>query len=301
MDISDLKLVCAVQTHKSLSGAALALGVSAPVATKRLNALERSLGLRLFQRTTRRVAPTAEGALLCERAALLLAQFNTLAVDLHSSNQALRGPIKLASSLGFGRRELGPALAAFQNTHPQVQLQVQLREDLPDLTVEGFDAAVWLWAASANRVHEWTSRKLCDNRRALVASPAYLQRCGQPTALADLSQHSCLVVREHTSAPNVWVLSGPSGVTRVRVDGPLRTNSGELALDWCLAGHGIMLRSNWDTAAHLGSGALVRVLPDHTMLDADVHWLAPFRAAQPQRVQALQAFLLQWFHDKRWA
>ena len=300
MDRADLELVCAIHNRKSLSAAALDLRVSPPMVTKRLALLEQRLGLRLFLRTTRRVAPTAEGALLCERAAALLAQFAELTHDLHSSNQALRGPIKLASSLGFGRRELGPALAAFQAENRQVTVQLQLHEQLPDLTVEGFDAAVWLWAAATNRAHEWTSQQLCPNRRTLVASPAYLQRFGTPTAVADLAQHACLSVREHTNAPNVWTLDGPQGTCRVLVDGPLRTNSGELALDWCLRGHGIMLRSNWDTAAYLTTAALVRVLPHYAMLDANVHWLAPFRAAQPQRVQALKAFLLRWFAHTDW-
>ena len=155
---------------------------------------------------------------------------------------------------------------------------------------------------------EWVVRKLAPNQRVLVAAPAYLQAQGQPQVLEDLASHACLVVRENGGDTgqgqrfDQWRLSRtPHGKrTPVTVSGPLSSNSGELVRDWCLGGHGIMLRSLWDVTTALAHGELVRVLPEWAMYDADVHWLAPYRAQSPLRLRLLQEFLAQRFADAPW-
>lgn len=120
--------------------------------------------------------------------------------------------------------------------------------------------------------------------------------------------HHCLVVRENGGDTgqgqrfDQWWLSraGQGKRTPVTVLGPLSSNSGELVRDWCLAGHGIMLRSLWDVAEPLERGALVRVLPDWAMHDADVHWIAPYRTQMPLRLRLLQEFLAQRFAGAPW-
>jgi hypothetical protein len=194
---------------------------------------------------------------------------------------------------------LGPAIAEFQQRHPQLEVQLQLTEQLPDLAVEGFDGAVWLWAVRGQRASEWTGRRLARNQRVLVAAPAYLQRRGAPAAVEELSVHDCLVVHEHERF-DVWRLQRERdrAEVRVRVGGPLSSNSGELVRDWCLAGHGIMLRSLWDIAAALATGELVRVLPAYAMTDADIHWLAPHTASTPKRIKLLVDFLAERFRGE---
>ena len=296
----------AVRQHGSLVMAARALRLAPSAVTKRLAALEARLGLRLFQRTTRRVSPTAEGETLCERASVLLLGFEALENELRERHREPAGPIRLAGTFGFGRRWLGPALANFQARHPGVDIQLQLTEQLPDLAVDGFDGAIWLWNAPDHRAAEWVSRRLASNQRVLVAAPAYLATRGTPRTLQDLSTHACLVVRENGGGPaqrfDHWRLqrSGEAGVQHTPVQGPLSSNSGEMVRDWCLSGHGIMLRSLWDIAPQLASGALVRVLPDHAMPDADVHWLAPYRAQVPRRIQLLVEFLALHLGNEPW-
>jgi len=307
-DRHDLDLVLAIRQHGSLAGAARALHLAAPVVTKRLAALEAALGLRLFQRTTRRVSPTTEGHALCERARTILQQFTAAENELREQQSLPAGPIRLVSSFGFGRLWVGPALSEFQRLYPGVQVELQLTEQLPHLSSEGFDAAVWLWNPPASVAAEWIVRKLAPNQRVLVAAPAYLQAHGQPQQLEDLASHACLVVRENGGDTgqgqrfDQWWLSreGPGKRTPVTVSGPLSSNSGELVRDWCLAGHGIMLRSLWDVAEPLARGTLVRVLPDWAMRDAGVHWLAPYRAHMPLRLRLLQEFLAQRFAGAPW-
>ena len=315
IDRSDLELVLAVRDHGSLSAAALSLSLAAPAVTKRLAALEAKLGQRLFQRTTRRVSPTAEGEAICASALPLLAGFKALESQLQERHQQPTGRIRLAATFGFGRLWLGPALARFQARYPAVEVQLQLTEHLPDLALEGFDGAVWLWSINDARAAQWVSRPLARNQRVLVAAPAYLEEHGAPLTPQDLAKHRCLIVRENGSrssqAFDEWQLQRQSSnkkvghdvsrdKTRIQVNGPLSSNSGELVRDWCLAGHGIMLRSLWDIAPQLASGQLLRVLPEWHMPDADVHWLAPYRPDAPRRIRLLIDFLVAEFASEPW-
>jgi DNA-binding transcriptional LysR family regulator len=301
-------LVLAVRLHGSLVKAARALQLAPPVVTKRLSALEGHLGVRLFQRTTRRVSTTTEGHALCDRAVELLHSFVVLEDELRERQSEPSGPLRIACSFGFGRLWLGPLLAEFQARYPAVRVDLQLSEQLPDLANEGFDAAIWLWHPPAHIAAEWISRKLAANQRVLVASPNYLAAHGTPQTPEDLASHACLVVRENGGETGQgqrfdhWRLSQErqARALHIAVKGPLSSNSGELVRDWCLAGHGIMLRSLWDIAPQLASGQLVRVLPDCAMHDADIHWLAPYRAQMPLRIRLLQDFLASRFREEPW-
>jgi DNA-binding transcriptional LysR family regulator len=301
LDRADLLLLLAIREHGSLAGAANAADVVPSVITKRLAALETRLGLKLFQRTTRRVVPTPEGEALCERAVGLLAGFAAMEAELQERQKEPVGRIRLAATFGFGRLWLGPALADFQAKHPQLEVQLQLVEQLPDLAVDGFDGAVWLWAVRGQRASEWTGRRLARNQRVLAASPGYLHRRGTPASVDELAAHDCLVVRENEQF-DVWRLQRERdrSEARVRVGGRLSSNSGELVRDWCLSGHGIMLRSLWDIAGALASGELVRVLPGYAMVDADIHWLAPHTTATPKRIKLLVDFLAERFRGEPW-
>ena len=306
MNRADLELVLAIRDHGSLSAAALHLNIAAPAVTKRLAALERQLGQRLFLRTTRRVSATAEGDVVCEHAQTLLRGFQDMELDLQTRQTEPSGPIRLAATFGFGRSWLGPAVARFQQQHPRTTVQLQLTEQLPDLGAEGFDGAVWLWAVQGRNASQWTTRRLACNQRVLAASPAYLARHGTPAHIEDLANHACLITRENGNSTSprfdVWQLhhAASGAPAKVRIQGPLTSNSGELVRDWCVGGSGIMLRSLWDIAPLLASGQLVRVLPEWAMPDADIHWLAPWRAQTPKRVRLLIDSLVEQFQDAPW-
>ncbi|MBG6075139.1 LysR family transcriptional regulator [Polaromonas sp. CG_9.11] len=306
MERSDLELVVAVRKEGSMAAAARSLDLAAPVVTKRLAALEARLGQRLFQRTTRRVSPTAEGETVYERAVALLQGFAALEAELQERKAEPCGLIRLAATFGFGRLWLGPALALFQERYPRIDIQLQLTEQLPDLGSEGFDGAIWLWQVRGRQAAQWVSRRLGPNRRVLAASPDYLRMHGEPLTLSALCDHDCLIVRENAPAQSqsfdTWTLHKSDSKTpeQVRVRGPLSSNSGELVRDWCLDSRGIMLRSLWDIEPWLASGQLVRVLEDYAMPDADIHWLAPYRTDSPRRIRLLIDFLVAQFHDEPW-
>ncbi|MDP9929308.1 LysR family transcriptional regulator [Variovorax paradoxus] len=306
MDRGDLELVLAIRDQGSLAGASATLDVVPSVITKRLGALEARLGQRLFERTTRRLSVTAEGEAVCLHAKTLLEGFAALESELGERQNDLVGTIRLAATFGFGRRWLGPALATFQARHPGLQIELLLTERLPDLGAEGYDGALWLWAVQQRREADWVTRRIARNQRVLAASPAYIERRGTPATVDALSAHDCLVAREN-GEPNqrqssLWTLrhARDGSTARVRVQGPLASNSGEMVRDWCLAGHGIMLRSLWDIAPQLASGELVRVLSHYAMPDADIHWIAPWRPKTPRRVRLLLDHLAEQFRGEPW-
>jgi LysR family transcriptional activator of dmlA len=306
MDRGDLELVLAIRDQGSLAGASATLDVVPSVITKRLGALEARLGQRLFERTTRRLSVTAEGEAVCLHAKSLLEGFAALESELGERQNELAGTIRLAATFGFGRRWLGPALATFQARHPGLQIELLLTERLPDLGAEGYDGALWLWAVQQRREADWVTRRIARNQRVLAASPAYIERRGMPATVDALGAHDCLVAREN-GEPNqrqssLWTLRHvrDGSTARVRVQGPLASNSGEMVRDWCLAGHGIMLRSLWDIAPQLASGELVRVLPHYAMPDADIHWIAPWRPKTPRRVRLLLDHLAEQFRGEPW-
>lgn len=306
LERGDLALALAIREHGSLAGAAGALDVVPSVVTKRLGALEARLGQRLFDRTTRRLSVTAEGEAVCRHAKQLLEGFAALEGELGERQNELTGAVRLAATFGFGRRWLGPALAEFQAGHPGLRIELQLTERLPDLGAEGYDGALWLWAVQQRHASDWVSRRIARNQRVLAAAPSYLARRGTPASVEALAAHDCLVAREngeiHRQEYALWSLrhGRDGGTARVRVQGPLSSNSGEMVRDWCLAGHGIMLRSLWDIAPQLASGALVRVLPQYAMPDADIHWIAPWRPKTPRRVRLLVDHLAERFRGEPW-
>jgi len=307
MERGDLELVLAIRDQGSLAGAAATLDVVPSVITKRLGALEARLGQRLFDRTTRRLSVTSEGEAVCLHARTLLEGFAALESELGERQNALIGTVRLAATFGFGRHWLGPALADFQAQHPGLQVELLLTEQLPDLGAEGYDGAVWLWAVQQHRAADWTTRRIARNQRVLAASPDYLARRGTPTTVEALATHDCLIARENGDAAQsrqfaLWTLrhARDGSTARVRVQGPLTSNSGEMVRDWCLAGHGVMLRSLWDIAPQLASGELVRVLPLYSMPDADIHWVAPWRPKTPRRVRLLVDHLVEQFRSEPW-
>ena len=306
MERSDLQLVLAIRDEGSLSGAAALIGVAPSVVSKRLASLELQLGLPLFKRTTRRVSATTEGQVVCEQAASLLLGFSELEASLQEHHSEPTGLIRLAGTFGFGRLWLGPALAEFQALYPRLKIQLQLTEQLPDLTVEGFDGAVWLWSAPPQRASEWVSRRLASNQRILVAAPSYVERQGAPSSPQALADHDCLIVRENGPLGedrfSSWTLQSEVLPTpqKFHVSGALSSNSGEMVRDWCLAGRGIMLRSLWDVAPLIADGQLIRVLPEYAMKDADIHWLAPYRAQTPRRIRLLIDFLAEHLSAEPW-
>ena len=218
MDRADLELVLAIRDGGSLSAAAAALGLAPPAVSKRLAALERLLGQRLFHRSTRRVSPTNEGELLCHHAARVLDGFVAAEEALRERQQQPAGPLRIAASLGFGRRWVGPTLLELRRLHPGLTVDLHLGEQLPDLAGGGFDGAVWLAAAPPQRAGQWVARRLASNQRVLVATQAAMG-----VAAGVLSLASALIDDQALHVASIFAMLFVMGCAR-SFNGPSRAS-----------------------------------------------------------------------------
>lgn len=287
--LEDLRLFCVVVRKRSFAACATELGVSPAYVSKRIAALEAALAARLLHRTTRRVTVTEQGETVHQWARRILDDVSEMTEAVSSARTALRGPLRLCTSSGFGRNYVAPAISELAKRHPDLEVQLEFLDRPVDLLGEGFDLDIRLGDVhDANLI----ARRIAANVRILCASPAYLARHAPPRTLAELAQHQCIAIRERDQAFGLWRLTGPKGVETVKVSGPLSVNNGEAAHRWALDGHGIVLRSQWDVQASLQSGALVRVLPQYHQ-DAHVWAVYPLRLSNSAKVRTVVELLEQ--------
>jgi LysR family transcriptional regulator, transcriptional activator for dmlA len=276
----------------SLSAAARELDLSTAAVSKRLAAMESRLGVRLLARTTRRVSLTPEGELYLVQARRILAEIDDMERMVSSAPGSPRGLLRVNATLGFGRSQIGPLVSQFAKLHPEVQVQLQLTVDPPPLTEDAFDVCVHFGEPPDARV---IAKPLAPNRRLLCAAPGYLARQGTPKSPHDLAQHSCIGIRQGEQAFGVWRLTAGKRTESVKVRGPLSTNDGELAVHWALAGHGIVMRAEWDVARYLRSGRLRQVLEQWQTPPADIYAVYPQRHQTSARVRVFVDFLAAHF------
>ena len=292
---AELGFFVSLGTCGSLSGAARELGISTAAVSKRLSQMEARLGVPLVNRTTRRMSLTPDGDVLLEHARRILGEIADLDQLLSASKDQPKGQLRVNATLGFGRLHVAPAISQYVLTYPHVDVQLQLSVKPPPLTDDQFDVCIRFGEPGDTRV---IAKKLANNRRLLCAAPRYLAAHGAPALPSDLVRHNCITIRQGDEAYGTWRLhrargDGPGELVKVR--GNLTTNDGEIAVNWALDGHGILMRAEWDIERYLESGRLVQVLPQYRTPDADIYAIYPQHQHQSARVRTLVAFLAQAF------
>jgi len=286
---SDLRVFAAVVRKSSFAAAAEELGMSPAYVSKRVAILEQALAVRLFHRSTRRVVVSADGEQVYARALAILSSLDALFDEVAERQGVPRGQLRVSSSFGFGRNVVAPAIAGLVAAHPALQVRFEVLDRLVDIVGEGFDLDI---RVGEDIEPSLIARKLMSNHRILCAAPAYLARRGAPRTLAELAGHDCLPIKERDLPFGVWRLRRDADEEVVKVTGPLSTNHGEIALQWAVAGAGIVLRSLWDAQPHLDRGELVQVLPAYTQ-QANVWAVYPQRLASSAKVRVCVDFLEQ--------
>ncbi|QNP59224.1 LysR substrate-binding domain-containing protein [Paenacidovorax monticola] len=276
----------------SFSAAARELAVSTPAVSKRLAQMETRLGVQLLHRTTRRIGLTPEGETYLLHARRILAEIDDMEQLVSRTQSTPQGLLRVNATLGFGRSHIAPLISAFARRHPQVQVQLQLSVDPPPLASDAFDVCIRFGEPPDARV---IARRIAPNRRLLCASPAYLARRGTPKVPNDLTRHDCIGIRQGDEAYGIWRLSSGRKTEAVKVRGQLSTNDGEIAVNWALAGQGIVMRAEWDIARYLRSGRLQQVLENYQTPPADIHAVYPQRHQAATRVRAFVDFLAAHF------
>ncbi|MCZ2498097.1 LysR family transcriptional regulator [Xylophilus sp. Kf1] len=293
---SDLAFFGLLNQKGSMAATAQELGVTGPAISKRLAQLEGRLGVRLLNRTTRRMSLTAEGETYLVDGARLLHELEALERTVSGHQAQPKGLLRVSATLGFGRRHIAPALGRFAERYPGLEVQLHLSDRPVNLVEQAFDVVIRFGEMPDAQL---TARLLAANRRILCASPAYLRRAGAPATPRELARHACIFIREGDETFGTWHLRHGAKTETVKVRGPLSTNDGESATGWALAGHGILMRSQWEVAAQVAAGALVPVLPDWHLPAADVY--AVFRTGRhlSPKTRVLVDHLLGWFAARR--
>ncbi len=295
---SDVAFFAAINKLGSLAAAAQELGVTPSAVSKRLNALESRLGVRLLNRTTRRISLTPEGESYLVEGARILAELEALERSVGGNSSTPQGLLKIGATLGFGRHHIAPALAAFSREFPKIEIQLHLSERPLNLTELGLDAVVHFGELPDVRL---TARLLANNRRVLCASPSYLARAGLPASPRDLPRHSCIFIREADETFGTWHMRNGSQQETVKVRGTMSTNDGASAVTWAMEGQGLVVRSEWDIAEQLRNGTLCRVLPQWQFAPADIYLVYSGTTARSDKVRVLVDFLLAYFAKHRQA
>ena len=289
-DISDLIVFVRVVDQGSLSAAGRELRMSPAVVSHRLQRLEARLGVRLLNRTTRKVHTTEEGEIYYGHCLRILEEVEKAEQALTESRESPSGLLKVTAPVSFGRRYLAPLIPEFVKKFPEVEPRLHLTESLVNLVEDGFDLAVRVGTLEDSSL---MARKLAKDHRYICASPDYLKKHGVPQTPQDLLNHNCLLLRFPGSKQFKWRLVVDDTPQFLAVKGDLDTNNSDVLLDWALSGCGIVMKSQWEVGDHIRSGALVPFLEQHVPQDNVVAALYPQGKHVPPKLRVFIDYLVE--------
>jgi len=265
--LTEMRTFGQVAAHESFAGAARELGISPSAVSKQIRLLEDRLGVKLLQRTTRRVTLTQAGRLYLERAQRILAEVDELEVTVRGLHSEPRGTLRVSAPQDFGRLYLCEAVGAFAAEYPHLRIEFEMTDRKVDVVEEGFDVAI---RVAKPAISTLVMRRLGRCERVLCASPAYLAAYGVPATPTALSSHNC--IEYDYAESNSWTFRGDGRAQAVAATGRLRANSAWTLRSLVLAGQGIALLPRFLVYEDLAEGRLTSVLED--VLDADLEVMA---------------------------
>lgn len=291
-----LAFVRAVECN-GFTAAARDLGVTPSAVSKLVTRLERKLGVRLLQRSTRRLALTAEGEIYFERVQRIVGEIADAEADVMRFGKQPRGRVRIRVGTAFATYALVPALPEFQARYPEITLDLVITEYPVDLIEAGIDVAIRVGPlGDVNLV----ARRVGDLERVISAAPAYLERYGVPAAPEDLARHNCLTL-PGVAGQTEWPFRGPGGTRSVAVKGNITVNNAETLYELALLGLGVIRLSDLIVGPAIRSGRLVPILLDvHQPEPLPVHAVHAPSRRRPPKVDALVQFLVEKFAGVPW-
>jgi DNA-binding transcriptional LysR family regulator len=264
--LQDLRIFDRTVASGSMSAAARELGLSLAVVSKRLAALEGRLGLRLLQRTTRSQSLTPEGRDFHLRCVRILAEVGDTETLIAGRRETVSGLLSITAPRIFGRQYVTPLVSEFQAQHPTLSVRLLFSDEIVDLIDQQIDLAFRFGALLDSSL---SARFIAPHYQVMCAAPTYIARFGEPTSLAALTEHACIIYGTRPSAH--WVFQVDGAPVSVKVRGSFMASDGEAALALALSGAGIFFKSIWDVGAYLDAGQLVRVLPTISVPSQPLH------------------------------
>jgi len=276
-----------VVARGSLSAAARAEGIAPAMIGRRLDALESRLGVKLLQRTTRKLALTDEGAAFLEDCQRILAELEEAESAVSERSARASGHLLVSAPAGFGRQHVATLLPSFLAEHQDVSVNLNLSDRLVDVIGEGVDVAIRIAMLEDSNL---VGVKLADNHRVVVATPAYLKRHGTPRTLDELARHNCLAISSAGSQRG-WTFREHGKILTLKVGGNMVCNDGAVLHAWALEGRGLAWRSMWEVGADIEAGRLVPVLEHYAAPGNDIHAVFAQRRHLPLRIRVFVDFL----------
>ena len=290
--VNNIRMFVRVYELGNMSAAARDQRTSPAVASARIAELERHLGVRLFNRTTRALHPTEHGRMFYEGAQRILDAIDHAEGAVMEASQSPRGTIYVAAPLHLGRRIIAPATVRFLEDYPEIDLRLRLSDRVVDVTAEGLDLAFHLGPLADS---DLKVRMIAQCERLLVASPSYIARYGMPRTGQDLidNSHACLNLRFPGAQEFQWTLQTRDGPQRFDISGPLECDDGDVLTQWAIAGCGVVMKPRFEIAEHLQSGALLAVAKDTPPLAASLACLSPSRKYRDPKVRLFTDYMIE--------
>ena len=289
--LEGMRTYAAVVSEGSFSKAAERLGRSPQLVSKYIAQLEDRLGVRLLNRSTRRLSVTEAGQAYFERCQGIVADVDELENAVGNMSEAVRGVLRINAPMTFGMHQLTPAIAEFQAAHPDLRVDLALDDRVIDIVREGFDLAIRIADLEASSL---VARRLAPVNLVVCASPAYLERRGRPESPQDLSSHECLGYT-YSAARDRWRFTSDNGDEDVQVSGRFCANNGDALRTAALAGHGLIMQPTFIVGDDLRAGRLVRVMPHYRVTALNVYAVYAHRQFLSNKVRAFVDFLGDYF------
>jgi len=288
--IDSLRVFVRVTELGSITSGGRDLRLTPAVASKRIKELEKHLGVRLFNRTTRSLTPTEVGRVFYDHARKVLESLDEAEAVVANFSDTPRGVIRMTAPLGIGRQIIAPMVPEFTDLYPETSVQMRLTDRNVDMMGERLDVAFFLGVPKES---ELTLRKIAECDRVLCAAPAYLERKGAPQVPEDLMSegHNCLLLRYPRSPEYFWVLDTVDGPRKMEVAGRYDADNADVLIDWALAGHGIANIARFVIEDELRAGRLVEVLPATPPRPGIFGCLYPHRRLQDPKIRRFVEFM----------
>ncbi|TNF20353.1 MAG: LysR family transcriptional regulator [Rhodobacteraceae bacterium] len=295
--IDALRVFVRVTELGSITSGGRDLRLTPAVASKRIKELEKHLGVRLFNRTTRSLTPTEVGRVFYDHARKVLESLDEAEAVVANFSDTPRGVIRVTAPLGIGRQIIAPMVPEFTGLYPETSVQMRLSDRNVDMLGERLDVAFFLGIPKES---DLTLRKIAECDRVLCAAPDYLARAGVPQVPEDLmaGRHNCLLLRYPRSPDYFWVLDTGDGPRKMEVAGQFDADNADVLIDWALAGHGIANIARFVIEAELQAGRLVEVLPATPPRPGIFGCLYPHRRLQDPKIRRFVDFMSERCRDR---
>lgn len=287
--LESLRVFVRVSELGSITSGGRDLRLTPAVASKRIKELEARLGVRLFNRTTRKLMPTEIGRDFYDHARKVITALEDAEAAIAGISGQPRGTIRVTAPLGVGRALIAPLARRFARDYPEIRLNLRLSDRRVDIVEDQIDMAFVLGVLPDSSMKQ---RKIMDAPRILAASPDYLAARGTPEVPDDLRAHACLLLRYPRSPEYYWTLQTPDGPLRLDLQGQLDCDDAGVLVDWALDGAGIVNRPRYELAPYLRAGRLVEILPDVPPEPAIFACVYPHRRQQDPKIRLFADYMV---------